>query len=105
MRLKLYVGLILALLFVCAAYSALAQTVPAAKEERIPFAIGAGVSGFNPDWGQGRILGETVWIDYTPTRVPSFLRGIGLELEARDLNFGRTLTVPPLMVEESAGVG
>jgi len=105
MRLKLYVGLILALLFVCAAYSALAQTVPAAKEERIPFAIGADISGFNPDWGQGRIMSETVWIDYTPTRVPSFLRGIGLELEARDLNFGRTLTVPPLMVEESAGVG
>jgi hypothetical protein len=50
-------------------------------------------------------MGETVWIDYTPTRVPSFLRGIGLELEARDLNFGRTLTVPPLLVEESAGVG
>jgi opacity protein-like surface antigen len=108
MRLKLYVGLALALLFVGAAYFAHAQTVPAAIGPRAfsPFAIGAGFSGYNnPDFGHGHILGGTLWIDYTPSQVPHFLRGIGVEAEARDLNYGRTATLPSNLREDVAGAG
>jgi len=105
MRMKPYLGLTLAILFVCATYPVLAQTAPTATKYNPQFAIGAGVSGFNPDWGHGIIMGETVWIDYSPTRVPLLLKGIGLEVELRDLNFDRTKTVPPLMVQQTAGGG
>lgn len=105
MRLKPYLGLTLALLFACAACSALAQTVPAARDKYLPFAIGAGFSGYNPDYGQGHLLGGTLWIDYTPNRVPRLLRGIGLEAEARDLNYGRSSSQPPNLREDAAGGG
>ena len=105
MGMKPYLGPTLAVLFACAAYSAPAQTAPAATKNNFPLSVGGGISGYNPDWGHGHMLGGTVWVDYTLPRVPSFLQGIGLELEARDLNFGRTETVPPLLVEEAAGGG
>ncbi|MGB9408111.1 MAG: outer membrane beta-barrel protein [Terracidiphilus sp.] len=100
MGLKPYLGPTLAAFFVCAAYSALAQTVPAATESRLPLAIGAGFSGYNPDFGHGHLLGGTLWIDYSPNRVPSFLRGIGIEAEARDLNYGRSSTEWPDLRED-----
>lgn len=88
MRLKLYVGLALALLIAGAASSALAQTVPAATgpEAYSPLAVGAGFSVFDPGWTNGHMLGGTLWIDYTPNSVPRFLRGIGAEVEARDIS-------------------
>jgi opacity protein-like surface antigen len=107
MRLKLYVGLAFALLFVNSAYSAHAQTVPAARGPKVysPLAIGAGFSGFNPDIGHTHLFGGTLWIDYTPDRVPSFLRGIGIEVEARDLNYGRSAAAEPDLREDVASGG
>jgi hypothetical protein len=90
MRLKPYLWLALATLFVSVAYSVHAQSAPSAGGKRIPFAVGAGVSGYNPDDGPGHLLGGTLWVDYFPSWVPSFMRGIGLEAEARDLNYGRS---------------
>ena len=85
-------GLTLATLVVCAAHSALAQAVPAAKIARASsaVAVGAGFSGYNADFGAGHLLGGTLWIDYTPPLAPRLLHGIGLEVEARDLNYGRS---------------
>jgi opacity protein-like surface antigen len=107
MRLKLYVGLALAFLFVGAAYSAHAQTVPAAIGPKLfsPLAIGVGFSGYNPDFGHGHLLGGTLWIDYIPTNyVPHLLRGLGIEAEARDLNYGRSATQPVnLRIDSAAG--
>jgi hypothetical protein len=74
MRVKPYVGLTLALVFVFATYDAMAQTAPAATQAKLPLAIGAGFSGFNPDWGHTHLLGGTLWIDYIPNRVPAILR-------------------------------
>jgi opacity protein-like surface antigen len=107
MRLKLYVGLALALLFVGAAYSAHAQTVPAARGPKAfsPLAIGAGFSGYNPDDGHTHLLGGTLWIDYTLPVVPHILRGIGIEAEARDLNYGRSATAEPDLREDVASGG
>ena len=94
MRLKLYVGLAFALLFVSTTYSVHAQTVPAAigPKEFPPLAIGVGFSGYNPDDGHGHLLGGTLWIDYIPNRVPHLLRGLGIEAEARDLSLDRSAT-------------
>jgi len=94
MGLKPLISLTLATLLVCAATSALAQTEPAATKNHIPLAVGAGFSGFNTDLGEGDLYGGTLWIDYTLPRVPSLLRGIGLEAEARDLNYMRAPGVP-----------
>lgn len=90
MGLKPYLGPTLAAFFVCAVYSALAQSVPAARESRLPLAIGAGFSGYIPDYGHGHLLGGTLWIDYTLPHMPSLLHGLSLEAEGRDLNYGRS---------------
>ncbi|MGA3161848.1 MAG: outer membrane beta-barrel protein [Terracidiphilus sp.] len=90
MGLKPYQVLTLAALFIYAAYSALAQTAPAATQSKNLFAVGVGISGFNSDLGQGHILGGTLWGDYTPPHMLRILDGFGLEIEARDLSFGRS---------------
>jgi hypothetical protein len=107
MRLKLYVGLTLALLSVSVACSAHAQTVPAAIGPRAysPFAVGVGFSGYNPDDGHGHLLGGTLWIDYMPNYVPHILRGIGIEAEARDLSLDRSASEPVNMRIDYAGGG
>jgi opacity protein-like surface antigen len=104
MGLKPYLGPTLAALFVCAAYSVLAQTVPAATQNKIPLAVGAGISGYNPDYGQGHLLGGTLWIEYALPHMPSYLSGIGLEAEGRDLNYGRS-TTQPANLREDVGEG
>jgi len=97
MRKKAYLALSLALFCLCAAYSAHAQAVSATTEEvEKPFAIGAGISGYTPGHWPGRLYGGTLWLDYTPTWMPSLLQGIGIEAEARDLNYGRPSSQPNL---------
>ncbi len=107
MGLKAYLGVTLAVFSVCEAYSACAQTAPAATALKAysTLAIGAGLSGYNPDWGHGHMLGGTLWIDYTPKRVPLLLRGIGIEAEARDLNYGRSPSQPANLREDTAEGG
>ncbi len=94
MRLKPFVWLALATLFVCVAYSAHAQSAPSAAGFKLPLAVGTGLSGFNTDEGHGHLLGGTLWVDYFPGWVPSILRGLGLEGEARDLNYDRSPSLP-----------
>jgi hypothetical protein len=48
--------------------------------------VGAAGSSFNADWSHFRVTGETMWVDYAPGRLPLGLRGLGIEVEARDLN-------------------
>jgi len=105
MDLKPYLGPTLAALFVCSASSVLAQTEPAATKDYLPLSIGAGISAYNPDDGHGHLLGGTLWIDYTFKYVPHFLHGIGLEAEARDLNYARSATLPPALREDTASGG
>jgi len=107
MRLKNSLPLVIVILFVCAAFSALAQAPPAAKGSKAfsPLAIGAGFSGYNPDEGHGHLLGGTLWIDYTPAFLPKPLNGLGIEAEARDLNYQRSLVAMPNLREDYAGGG
>ena len=96
MRSKPCLELSFALFFLCAASSALAQSIPSAIETEPPLAVGVGVSGYNPDFGHSHLLGGTLWIDYSPNRVPCLPHGIGLEIAARDLNYDRSSSQPNL---------
>jgi opacity protein-like surface antigen len=63
-----------------------AQVAPSATGSSTPFSVGVGFSNFDMDWGHNRMDGGTLWVDWNPTHVPRYLRGLGLELEARDIN-------------------
>ncbi len=104
-RMRPYVALAFVTLLTCATYPAFAQAVPAATEGRSPWAIGAGISGYNSDYHDSRLLGGTLWIDYTFTRVPSFLQGLSMEVEARDLNYDRTAKNESALRQDTAGGG
>lgn len=105
MGIRLYLVPTLAVFFVCATYSAVAQAVPAATEGKSPWAVGAGISGYYPDFGPGQLFGGTLWIDYTLTKVPSLLQGLALEAEARDLNYGRSAAEQSNLRQDTAGGG
>jgi opacity protein-like surface antigen len=105
MGLKPYLGPTLATLFVCTTFSVHAQTVPAATQGKFPLSVGAGISGYNPNYGHGQLLGGTLWIDYTLPHMPHLLNGIGLEAEARDLNYFRSSTQPANLRQDVASGG
>ncbi len=89
-------ALALAALLAAAALPAFAQVVPSAEAGGLPLVAGAGVSGFNIDWGHDAfgvtryMEGATLWIDWNLTRLPGpgFMRGLGIELEGRDIDYG-----------------
>lgn len=85
MRLKL----VAAGLFLFAALPAFSQVAPSATHGGIPIVVGAGYSNYATDWA-GRLSGVTIWVDWTALPVPPLLRGLGVEVEGRDLNFDRT---------------
>lgn len=105
MLLKPCWGLTLAFLFACSSCAAFAQTMPDGTERTVPVSVGAGFSGFNPDHGHGHLLGGTLWVDYRLTRIPNILRGLGVEAEARDLNYGRSLPAQWNLREDTAQGG
>ena len=105
MHLKPYLGLALIPLFACAASSLPAQSAPAARVAGLPIAIGAGLSGYNADYGHGHLLGGTLWVNYIPNSLPWKLSGLGVEIEARDLNYGRSSSQPANLREDAAQGG
>jgi opacity protein-like surface antigen len=104
MRLKLLPGLISAALL-AAALPLASQVVPSATEGSLPFAVGAGASSYDVDWAHGRMLGGTLWIDWRPSRIPPLLRGLGLEVEARDISLNHSSTQPANLRQDTAGGG
>ena len=105
MHLKLFLIPIIAAFPFCAAHFLLAQAVPAAKDGSQSLAIGGGLSSYDVDWGHGRMLGATVWADYTPGWLPARLRGLGIEAEARDISLGPSSSQPSNFREATAGGG
>jgi opacity protein-like surface antigen len=81
--------LVQAALFLAAALPVCAQVAPSATRGSLPLQVGGGISAYYSDWS-GNLLGPTLWVDVSPPRVPRVLQGIGIELEGRDLNYGRT---------------
>jgi opacity protein-like surface antigen len=91
MRFKLLVPPILTVGLLLAAVPAFSQVLAPYQGTGLPITIGAGASSWDPDWGQGRMLGITAWADWYPTQLPPSLRGLGLEVEGRDVRYDRHL--------------
>lgn len=74
---------VLALSLVAAVLPAYSQVTYSAKEANLPFTAGTGFSNFSLDWGTSnpRMNGYTLWGDWRPP----VLRGLGVELEGRDV--------------------
>jgi hypothetical protein len=76
------------LLFAALAIPAFSQVAPAATGGGgLTLAAGGGVSLYSMDYGNGHDWGGTLWLDANPNWGPSFLQGLGAEVEARDLSF------------------
>jgi hypothetical protein len=91
MRIKLLVSQILTVIFLFAAFSAAAQVSAPYQGKGLPIKIGFGAAGFEPDWGHGRMYGGAIWMDWFPKNLPSFLNGLGIEAEARDISLDKHL--------------
>lgn len=78
------------------------QVRPAATETRLPLTFGLGYSTYQTDWN-GNLSGPMFWADWSFRQVPSHLKGIGVEIEGRDLNYQRTGGVPNLRMDAAGG--
>jgi hypothetical protein len=87
---------LLFLILVSAASRLGAQVTYSAREGRTPLSVGFGVADFSDDWGtrNPRQVGLTLWIDWHLPHMPSKLRGLGLELEGRDVNYATPDYIP-----------
>lgn len=90
------------ILFLTASLPLFSQVAPSATREGLPLVVGAGFSDYYSDWN-GRLDGPTVWADWNFDQLPSFLHGLGIEVEGRDLNYGRTGHVPALRQDTAEG--
>jgi opacity protein-like surface antigen len=107
MRLKRSLKVALIALLVGSAQHSISQVLPTATaaQSDLPFAVGAGGSSFDVDWGHGRMEGGTVWADWGFNRGPAFTHGFGLEAEARDISLGHSSTQPSNFRLDTAGGG
>jgi hypothetical protein len=105
MRLRLFVVPVLALSILAFAVPLFAQATPDFVEDSLDLSVGAGGSSFDVDWGHGRMYGETVWIDWYSRRMPRWLQGLGLEIEARDISHNRHLPPQYNLRQDTAGGG
>lgn len=104
MRVKFFFATVIATGLCWLAKPAFSQVAPAAREASIPFSVGAGVSNFDMDWGHTRMYGGTLWADWHP-QLPRFLNGLGIEAEARDIDYGRPAELPSNFRQDTAGGG
>lgn len=104
MRLRLFVVPVLAVCIFVLTVPVYSQVVPAYQENSLDLRVGAGGSSYDVDWGHGRMLGETIWADWYSRRMPRLFRGLGLELEARDISHDRHLP-PQANIRQDTAVG
>lgn len=95
--------IILTVLVFGAVISASGQIVPQAteKSDGIPLTIGTGYSNYYSDWN-GRLSGPVIWVDWSCYGRRSYMHGFGVELEARDLNYDRTGSIPNLRMDTAS---
>ncbi len=93
MRFKQFIFPLLAAITFLHANPANCQTAPPIRRQSgWPIRVGVGPSSYDVDWGHGRMYGGTLWIDCFPGKLPVFMRGLGLELVARDISLNRSST-------------
>jgi len=107
MRFKLFVSPIFAVCLFTAALPAFSQVAPAYNAPGVPWSVGVGPSSFDVDWGHGRMLGGTIWADWYPKQIRSLVhvRGLGVEMEARDISLNQNLPPQKNMRQDTAGGG
>jgi opacity protein-like surface antigen len=76
------------MVFVCALADA--QVAPSATDGGLRLKVGAGFSDYQGDLRNGRLQGGALWLDFVPPRLPSVLRGLGVEIEARGVTASNT---------------
>jgi hypothetical protein len=107
MRLQSFLSIGLAVLFAGSAPSLFPQAVPAARQGGLPLVVGAGFSDYSLDWGEGRrMAGPTVWVDWNfwnLSRLPSLLRGFGIEAEGHDINYAHPSSLPTMRQDTGEG--
>jgi opacity protein-like surface antigen len=79
---------ILVALTLTAAIPAVSQVVPSATQGGLPLRVGGGFSDYQTHVGPDSMLGGALWVDCTPTALPRFLNGLGVEGEARYVTVG-----------------
>ena len=91
----------------------IAATIPLPAQDRshaifssLQVNTGLGWGVYHDDFeGAGIMEGPTLWFDIYPNKGPNLLKGFGLDLEARDISFGRPPTAPSNLREDTAGGG
>jgi len=102
MYLKLPPKLTSMLFFLAATLPLSSQVVPGARQGGVPIVLGAGFSSFNMDWGHGAdgnlryMDGITAWADWNFYNAPGLLRGLGVEVEGRDIDWAHPSGLPQL---------
>ena len=95
-------NMLLAALFITVSIPTFSQVAPEGDRGTLPLSVGVGYSTYHPDWS-GRLSGATLWADWNFYSAPPLLDGFGIEVEARDLSFGRTGADPKLRMDTFAG--
>lgn len=72
-------------LSVASAMPLFSQVVPSATDRHLQLKIGAGFSDYYGDLTNATLIGGALWIDVVPPHLPQALDGLGLEIEARDV--------------------
>ena len=98
----MYRKMLLAVVVFSTAIPIVAQVAPEAKVRSIPLIVGVGYSNYYTDWS-GRLSGPSLWIDWSIDQGPSYLKGLAIEAEARDLNYQRSGGVPNLRMDTASG--
>lgn len=80
---------VIAMLLLAVSLPMVSQVRPPAAKSESPFVVGAGISYFYTEMFSNHVEGPTVWADWNFIRGPSFVRGFGVEAEARYLDFGQ----------------
>ncbi|HEV7217848.1 MAG TPA: outer membrane beta-barrel protein [Terriglobales bacterium] len=100
---------LLAILMVAVSFPALSQVVPEIGHpgKGWPLSVGVAYSTFDTDWNEtlsgGRISGGTIWADWNFYHLPPLWDGFGIEVEGRDLNYGRTGNDPKIRQDTVEG--
>ena len=82
-----------------------AQVTYSAREGKLPFTAGMGVSDFSDDWGikNPRQVGITLWVDWRLPHMPPALNGLGIEFEGRDINYATPSYIPGHRMDTALG--